>query len=359
MALAALAIAVILAAAAAVVGPTLTFGPAGFKLAQVADVHYGEAPDLVWGPQQDANSTRVMRAVFAAESPLDLVVFSGDQITGNNVVANATAVLTEVYATAVALGLPFAAVYGNHDDAPLESGPLEPRGRRLSVTTRRQLLAFERDAYAALSLTCASDVDVAPPCPASLAPAVSNYVLVVRDGAGAPKAALFFLDSGGGTYAESLFANATAWLSAAITEMHAAHGPLPSLTFVHIPPPEYASAYPGTPGAPCVGLADDGITPTDGPNALVGVLRASGSARAVFVGHDHGNAWCCGAPGGVALCYGRHAGYGGYGDWDRGARIVHLAVNASAPGGVSLQTWVRMEDGSVQSAQWLLLRNAR
>ncbi len=65
-----------------------------------------------WGPVQDTNSTRVMRAVLQyatttifpskdglllfLPSPLvrserpDLVVFSGDQITGNNIHSNAT-----------------------------------------------------------------------------------------------------------------------------------------------------------------------------------------------------------------------------------------------------------------------------
>lgn len=334
--------------------PSLVFGASGFTIVQIADVHYGEAPNLPWGPEQDANSTRVQRAVFAAERP-DLVVFSGDQVTGNNVVDNATAVLAEVYATAAALSLPFAAIYGNHDDAPLDgaAAPAPRPRRRLSVTTRRQLLEFESRAFPSLSLTCVADDATAPPCPVSLAPAVSNYVHLVRDSTGAPRAALLFLDSGGGTYAESLFGDTTVWLAAALAALRAAHGPLPSLTFVHIPPPEYAAAFPGPPGAPCVGLADDGVTPTDGPNALVSVLRASGSARAVFVGHDHGNAWCCPSTSTPSLCFGRHSGYGGYGDWARGARIVHAALNASAPGGVGVHTWVRMEDGSVQNPQWL------
>ena len=64
----------------------------------------------------------------------------------------------------------------------------------------------------------------------------------------------------------------------------------------------------------CAGLAEDGITPTTGANALLSVLRAAGGARAVFAGHDHGNAWCCRPTAGPpSLCYGRHTGYGGYG----------------------------------------------
>ena len=122
---------------------------------------------------------------------------------------------------------------------------------------------------------------------------------------------------------------------------------------MHIPSPEFAAAFPGAPGA-CEGMAEDGITPTVGGNALVTTLLAAGGARAVFVGHDHGNAWCC-TYASLSLCYARHTGYGGYGNWDRGARIVELQLegNATAPGGVAIRTYVRMEDGSVNSEGWL------
>jgi hypothetical protein len=49
--------------------PKLTFHPDGtFKLTVFSDLHFGENPDS-WGPEQDANSTRLMRAVLADEHP--------------------------------------------------------------------------------------------------------------------------------------------------------------------------------------------------------------------------------------------------------------------------------------------------
>ena len=163
-------------------------------------------------------------------------------------------------------------------------------------------------------------------------------------------AVLYFLDSGGGSFDEELFANVTTWLATTAAALAAQFGrALPSVTFVHIPSPEFATAA----GSPkCVGMADDGITPTVGANALFATLAATGAARAVFVGHDHGNAWCCPLSG-VQLCYGRHTGYGGYGTWSRGARIIELAANTSAPAGLGVHTYVRMEDGSVNSDEWL------
>ncbi len=315
---------------------------------QFADLHFGEAEDLSWGPAQDVNSTRVMRNVLAAEPDAGLAVFSGDLVTGNNVESNATAYWALALREAESANLPFATIFGNHDDAPLDAGRAGARPRALSSTGRRALLDFERAAFPALSLTCGAPGDGG--CPASLAPSASNYFLLVDDAAGAPAAVLFFLDSGGGDYAETLLPSVTDWLASTAAALAAAHGrALPALVFVHIPPPEFAIAA----ASPrCVGLADDGVTPTVGPNGLVSTLLKMTAVRAVFVGHDHGNANCCPFAS-LQLCFGRHSGYGGYGEWDRGARVLELAVNASAPGGVGVRTRVRMENSSSNSEEWI------
>jgi hypothetical protein len=50
--------------------PRLTFDSSGsFKLTIFADLHYGEHPWDEWGPEQDVNSTRLMRTVLADEKP--------------------------------------------------------------------------------------------------------------------------------------------------------------------------------------------------------------------------------------------------------------------------------------------------
>lgn len=51
--------------------------------------HYGEAPDTTWGPEDDLNSTRVMRDTLQLENP-DFVVFTGDLVTGEVMFSNAT-----------------------------------------------------------------------------------------------------------------------------------------------------------------------------------------------------------------------------------------------------------------------------
>lgn len=65
--------------------------------------------------------------------------------------------------------------------------------------------------------------------------------------------------------------------------------------------------------------------------------------QAVFVGHNHGLDWCCPYKK-LWLCFARHTGYGGYGNWPRGARV--LEINQQP---FSLKSWIRMEDGSTHS----------
>ena len=62
------------------------------------------------------------------------------------------------------------------------------------------------------------------------------------------------------------------------------------------------------------------------------------SWQAIFVGHNHGLDWCCPYEK-LWLCFARHTGYGGYGDWPREARIIEITQQP-----FSFRTWIRMED---------------
>ena len=65
--------------------------------------------------------------------------------------------------------------------------------------------------------------------------------------------------------------------------------------------------------------------------------------QTVFVGHNHGLDWCCPYKK-LWLCYARHTGYGGYGTWPKGARIIEITQQP-----FSIKSWIRMEDGVVHS----------
>lgn len=87
-----------------------------FKILQVADAHFGEDPDGTWGPEQDKKSTKVIEAVLDEEKP-DLIVFSGDEITGEGLQGQSQIqkYWQRVVKPASDRGLKWTMVLGNHD----------------------------------------------------------------------------------------------------------------------------------------------------------------------------------------------------------------------------------------------------
>ena len=390
-----------------------------FTLAILADLHYGEEPSG-WGIDQDVKSTRVTRNVLGAELAsrwgLQLAVIDGDLITGENTFReNASAYVDQVVAPVEEAGLPWASVYGNHD-SKYNLSRLAVWGREqchAGSLTRRMVLPDETDEAKVNEI------------------GITNYYLLVgasprlgrASTAGAPVMVLWFFDSRGGASYQSdaglrdeddipnhVSPLVAAWFRTTRLKLQHEYGRLPSLAFVHIPPRVFLRAQEQGEGKfPPSGskggdkqVVDEGDDDNDGPAAnpttvkypginddipvayqgtpaghedesfAKELLAAAPELKAVFVGHDHGNGWCSLWPGRTAgnapfLCFGRHSGYGGYGTWERGARIVRVwwsgrggdergrwtgrrrrARGGEGPGEkVEVDTWVRMEDGSI------------
>ena len=320
-----------------------------FKLAIFSDLHYGEE-EHGWGIEQDIRSTGVMRSVLRDEHP-DFVIVNGDLITGDNTLReNASDYVHQIVRPMVETNTPWASTYGNHDS-------------KFNLS-REQTYAVEKT-YP-LSYTSRMDPSL---------PGVTNYYLLLRSAdLGTPIAVLWFFDSrGGGTYQTRSAIDhddipnwvpdeTTAWFVATSAQLRLAHGALPSLAFVHIPPHVYLTAQDtGIDPARFPGVNDDVPLAIQGEGVedqkFVDALSSADGLHSVYVGHDHGNAWCGlwqtkkrstgtstqhGAP---FLCFGKHTGYGGYGTWRRGSRVIHLRFGGAK--GMEVETWVRMEDSSV------------
>src|SRR5262249_37851541 len=104
-----------------------------------------------------------------------------------------------------------------------------------------------------------------------------------------------------------------AWFRRASAALHTVYGGLPALAFVHIPPHVFRSSQRGGidparfPGVnDDVPLAFQGEGPSEEGGgqgayddaAFVEALAAETGLHSVYVGHDHGNAWCAPWPGG-------------------------------------------------------------
>lgn len=185
------------------------------------------------------------------------------------------------------------------------------------------------------------------------------------------------------------------WFTEANANLTSTYGQtIPSLAFVHIPAlPMRAFQKSGVsptrePGINGERVQQQGYDSTTGYQSqdlpfIHALLNTTGLA-ATFSGHDHDNDWygphyarysifsskakCKRSHltnlfhfhrcfkwnsklsdlnitgNGMSMCYGRHTGYGGYGEWARGGRQILLNQQSL---GDDVRTWIRMEDGSI------------
>lgn len=101
---------------------------------------------------------------------------------------------------------------------------------------------------------------------------------------------------------------------------------------------------------PLAGQGDNPFTYAKQDAAFISVLRSFPDILVSFSGHDHGDAWCgrVKPTDSLTLCFGRHSGYGGYGNWQRGSRIVNLDLaDLYNKNGPTVRTHLRMETGVI------------
>ena len=164
---------------------TLRFSPGGtFHLAVFEDLHFGEAEDLDWGPEQDVRSNAVMNTILQSEPSIQLVVLNGDLITGENTyMENSTSYVDKIVRPMLEHDLPWASTYGNHDSD--------------FNISREGIFTREKQWPNSLTKWMVSDSDAG----------VTNYYLPIfssdtKDPT--PAALLWFFDSRGGNYYQTL-----------------------------------------------------------------------------------------------------------------------------------------------------------
>ena len=300
-----------------------------------------------------------MNTVLDNESP-QLVVINGDLITGENTyLHNSSLYVDEIVRPLVERGLPWACTYGNHDS--------EFNLSRSEIYAREHMWSNSLTGNMVLSEDAG----------------VTNYYLPIYSSDPfdpVPELLLWFFDSRGGFYFQELDSNGDQvgqpeWVDESVVEwfevtqkvLEAEYGKVvPSLAFYHIPINAMAAFQseigvneykePGiNDDNPLAqqGLDNDGnYIGTDIP--FMKALANTPGLMATFSGHDHGDDWCFkwdmkldGADftgNGIDICFSRHTGYGGYGNWQRGSRQILLE---KATLGKSTKTWTRFENGSM------------
>lgn len=159
--------------------------------------------------------------------------------------------------------------------------------------------------------------------------------------------------------------SAVRWFETQRSLVEARWGVVPSLAFVHIPPSAFLrlqrSRFPGK-GEKDVhfpGLNDDVPVANQGEGrpgwgwrdqGFMNALLETAGLHSVYSGHDHGNSWCGIWPGeerAPKICFVKHTGYGGYGSWRRGSRVLRLSLDGGKGEGMEVESWVRLEEGDI------------
>jgi len=306
----------------------LTFNSDGkFKIVNFADLHYGEFPGTDRGRAQDGNSSRVMTDILEFEHP-DFVVFTGDFITGDAILINSTEFIDTLLQPVVQGNYKWGSTYGNHDNG---------------ISTTREDIFRTESKYVDLCYTEHGDENME---------GLTNYYLPVYspDNSTVPILILWFFDSRGGFdpsgfHPSNVDTSVVNWFMETNAEVMDMWGKIPALAFFHIPTIDYEDVQADIPNRlDCVGLVDEAVVPQDRDTLFMHALVNSGTVMTTFVGHDHGNAWCCEYQT-LQICYNRHTGYGGYGQWVRGARVIELDVNLDM--WTQRLNYIRLENGTI------------
>ena len=298
--------------------PDLRFRPDGtFTIVQFTDLHFKN------GEAADEQTSALMAEALEAERP-DLAVLTGDVLDGKHS-RDPAAAWRLATRPLVEQGIPWAAVFGNHDD----EGSL----------SRAQLMDVQRTIPYCLSQPGPEDVS-----------GVGNYVLPICSSSGEqPAATLYFLDSN--SYASTEIAgygwirrDQIAWYLQTAQALREANGgePLPGLAFFHIPLPEYNEVWDLH---ICYGHRYEPICSPLLNSGFFAALHEGGDVMGTFVGHDHVNDFV-GELYGIRLCCGRGTGFNTYGrqGFKRGARLIQLQEGVR-----DFRSWLWLEGGEVET----------
>ncbi|KAI5459730.1 Metallo-dependent phosphatase-like protein [Mariannaea sp. PMI_226] len=346
--------------------PPLTFNSDGaFQIAMFSDLHFGQDESST-GPEQDCKTEKVICQVLDYDPP-DLVVFNGDLINGDTTHRdNSTLYLDKIVTPLVKRNLTWASSYGNHDHAYNLNGE--------DLLEREHMFTGSRTKSMVNGTTAGITNYYLPVYP-------SNCTASARC---APELILWFFDSRGGDYYQG--DTQPDWVDKSVVEwfnetnnalVEEYKKVIPSLAFVHIPINATWSLrnkdgvdpnrQPGIDEEEPVPQGSSGMCFND-PDETCGYeekndsfMQALVSVRGIiglFSGHDHGNTWCykwdsqvegmTTKGNGINLCYNQHGGYGGYGDWIRGAR--EIVVTQSQLANYTVDTHIRLESGDVVGA---------
>ena len=296
---------------------TLKFNADGnFKIVQFTDTHYKV--------DDQANSQIAldrMNEVLDAEKP-DFVIFTGDIVVS----CESFKGLDTVLDVCIKRNIPYAVVFGNHDDE--------------YDHTRPELYDYITKKKGSLM-------------PVRMGNVVPDYVLTVKSSKDRNKdaALLYCIDSHSYTQIKSVPGydwikfDQIAWYreqSRRFTQQNGGE-PLPALALFHIAIPEYRDAVMEEKNR-IFGVRGEGVACPTTNSGFFTSIKECGDVMGIFVGHDHDNDYAVMYKE-VLLAYGRYTGGNTvYNDIANGARVVILKE-----GERKFDSYIRLTGGEIES----------
>ena len=300
--------------------PTVKFNDGSLKILQLTDIHLKyEQSD------QYRKSASRINHVIETEHP-DLILITGDVVTGNKETRDKMWDL--VISTLDSYKIPYAIVFGNHDD----QGDITRPGMSAKIVAGKYNLNTLDSSGELADIR----IEVAPSKGGKGKSALDIYMMDSRT-----YAKLEGYDNAG-TYAWFRHEQVE-WLRHECEASTAANGGVhvPSLAFFHIPLVEYNVAW-NLPGVH-IGVKGENGGEAKINSGMFAAMYETGNVMGVFAGHDHDDNY-------IVCHYGIALGYGGFsGDDTVYNHLAHgLRVIEVKEGCREFSTWIHDEDDRIQ-----------
>jgi hypothetical protein len=283
-----------------------------FKIMQVTDTH------IKADSEHSQATVEMLRETLDAEKP-DLVIFTGDVVTGKPYKAGFELVVEPV----VSRKIPWAVTFGNHDPE--------------QDLSREEMASFLQD-YPGNAGQMKKRKDVY---------GYGNYTLEIKDKGGRKTQAVLYCMDSNDYSALKPVVDGYGWFKFSQVEWYRKQShrytaanqghPLPALAFFHIPLPEYRAAYSESGHFMLGAQLENACSPEINTGMFAAMLECR-DVMGTFVGHDHVNDYIFNCYG-IALAYGRFSGSRNtYGDLKNGVRMIELTE-----GEHTFETWIRLD----------------
>ena len=259
------------------------------RIMQIADTHFGSANDLARA--KDAHSHRLIRELIETHQP-DYIFHTGDFINNDQDYPEYGSIdfMNE-------LGIPWSVVFGNHDHP--DGSPGQKSLDQYYSSLGKANVGFAEKQNGGRDYC---------------------YRIDLKHRRGKPVASLFAFNTGNHDSGMKVSDTQSLWFDHQIEADKSAASESPIYVMQHIPMIEYRDLFAQK---LAIGRQGEGVCFEQDKGEIFAKYVASKRVKAVFCGHDHVNDYL-GQMSGVSLIYGRCSGYSGYGDWERGARLIDI-----------------------------------